>query len=897
MPPPRSIGPFEILDQLGAGGMGEVFRARDTRLNREVAIKFLPETAGVAARQRFQREAQAIAALNHPHICTIYEVGDDRGQPYLVLELLEGESLYQRLGRGLPSAQQAAQWGSEIADALDAAHRKGILHRDLKPGNIFVTPRGSVKVLDFGLAQFAAAAATETDPATLAGTALAPGAPPLTTPGTLVGTYAYMSPEQARGEPSDARSDLFSLGVVLYEMAAGEAPFKGRTAADLSAAILTRTPPPPSSLRPPGSGEVPARLDDAIAQCLEKDPDLRYQSAADLRVSLRRALGPTSGATSNSGDAAAIAPAQTTPPPSRRRLWPLAAIALAIVLAAAAWLALRPQNTAPPQLAFRQLTFSGRIVDAVISPDGKFLAHVDLAPDGTSLHLQSVANGSDTQIMPPAPGCCQSPSFSPDGSMVYFLEDRTLKAVPVLGGAARTIADSACTGAGFSPDGGQIAYAVQRSNQAELWLAHPDGTQASVLNRAPTGKGYLSQCWANFFGPTHSPAWSPDGRWIAVEEGGASGAAQIVLVASSDGKAQPLGPPTTSDPTDFNWLADGSGLVMTANIPESATSQLWRLTYPGGKLTQLTNDLQGYASASLASTGTLALVHAAPQASIWVQNRAEFQQLPGGGVDQEGRGGLAWTSDGSGLVVLRQLGGQKQLWAEASDGSGAHALASVPNTAYALHVAPSGQIVFGLGGDNATVWRINGDGSGLTQLMALSPGTAAYAPSLALGGREVVYMLVDTQARQFLWGVPLAGGTPRQISTVRIYAAENPVSPDGTRVYEPSSTPDGQRASVIIRLDGGSPQVTTAGFDMGPRLARPLAWSPDGKSITYKVSQGSTDNIWARPIAGGPAQPLTHFTDLKISAYAFSKDGRLAVSRGSQNRDVVVATGLGGGSH
>src|SRR6185312_11630662 len=207
----RSVGPFEIVENRGAGGMGEVFKARDTRLNRFVALKFLPEGAGAAARDRFRREAQAIAALNHPHICTLYEVGDDNGQPYLVMELLEGETLHARLARGTVASTQAIAWGAEIADALQAAHAKGILHRDLKPGNIFLTQRGDIKVLDFGLAQFALTAASDPD----APTAVSPGAGPLTSPGSTLGTYAYMSPEQARGEPTDARSDLFSLGVVL----------------------------------------------------------------------------------------------------------------------------------------------------------------------------------------------------------------------------------------------------------------------------------------------------------------------------------------------------------------------------------------------------------------------------------------------------------------------------------------------------------------------------------------------------------------------------------------------------------------------------------------------------------------------------------------------------------
>ncbi len=509
MTPPQEIGSFEILERLGAGGMGEVFRARDTRLNRFVAIKFLPEAASAQARERFQREALAIAALNHPNICTLYEAGEHGGQPYLVMELLEGESLFTRLQRGPVPLGQIEQWGAEIADALQAAHAKGILHRDLKPGNIFITERGAAKVLDFGLAQFALAAAADSEAPTITTPAAHFG--PLTAPGTTMGTYAYMSPEQARGEATDARSDIFSLGVVLYEMATGKAPFRGRTTTDLAAAILKDSPPAPSTLRP----EIPARLDDVIAQCLEKDPNNRFQSAADLRVALRRLLAPTS-----SGGAAIAAP--KTP---ARRIWLWPSIAAVVIAAGAiSWWKLRapPAATPVPALSFRQLTFSGDVQDAAISPDGKFLAYVKLGSQGSSLHLLSVANGSDVQIMPPGTATYEFPSFSRDSNSIAFLEitgaGSQLMTLPVLGGTARAIAPLACSGAGFSPDGSRIAFIQGTVDGDELEIANADGTQARVLSD-PKPDGYESACWSTG-AITGAPAWSPDGRRIAVDLGG-----------------------------------------------------------------------------------------------------------------------------------------------------------------------------------------------------------------------------------------------------------------------------------------------------------------------------------------------------------------------------------------
>ncbi|MGH3181996.1 MAG: serine/threonine-protein kinase, partial [Streptosporangiaceae bacterium] len=233
----RSIGPFEVLERLGAGGMGEVYKARDRRLNRFVALKFLPEAAAEAARERFQREALAIAALNHPHICTLYEVGDDHGQPFLVLELLEGETLKARIRRGPLDAEQLLDWSVQITDALDAAHRKGVLHRDLKPETIWIAPGGHVKVLDFGLARL--------ESEVTGGEATA-----LTSPGMAMGTVPYMSPEQARGQALDARSDLFSFGSVFYEMASGRPAFPAANAADSIAAVLRGQPQKLSQLRP-----------------------------------------------------------------------------------------------------------------------------------------------------------------------------------------------------------------------------------------------------------------------------------------------------------------------------------------------------------------------------------------------------------------------------------------------------------------------------------------------------------------------------------------------------------------------------------------------------------------------------------------------------------------------
>ncbi len=919
MASPTTIGPFEIVAKLGSGGMGVVYKANDKRLNRLVALKLLPEGAGAAARERFQREAMAIAALNHPHICTLYEIGFE-GQPYLVMELLEGETLYAKLAAGRVSAADAMTWGAEIADALQAAHTRGILHRDLKPANIFITQRGTAKVLDFGLAQFAPSS-SDADALTIAGHQAANLAP-LTTPGATLGTYAYMSPEQARGEPTDARSDIFSLGVVLYEMASGEAPFHGRTSADISAAILMRTPPPPSSVRE----GISARFDDIVAQCLEKSPDLRFQSAADVRIGLRRLLGSTAGGSSSvlapaaasgaasqaAASSAASVPDSAVVPPARSAPIKLAAIAAAVLLIAGFtywWVAARTP-AAPPELTFRQLTFSGLVEDAAISPDGKFLAHIDDGPDGTSLHLMSVANASDTQIMPPETGCCQSPTFSPDGSMIYFTEARTLRAVPVLGGAVRTLANYVCSGAGVSPDGRQIAYLSPVSSGDVLTIADASGEGPRVLND-PRPDGYDSACWVN--GPLYpdAPAWSPDGQWIAMSGGGGGAATtdHIVLVAAHSGKIRILPAKLNIGASDLAWLDDGSGILFTERIPEFAPPQLWEITVPGGRLVRITDDLQGYDRVSMVRQAVwqLALIHAAKQYSVWRQTASGFEQLPGGGTNIDGVDGVSWLPNGQ-VLSLRKPGDRFQLAVEG--GPGPAQLLPEPNLPAILNdpiFTTNGQIV--LDGYNPSaqafqLWRVDPQGGTAVNLTPTILGLYPAAIQSPNGPAVAFYNGFEKNgvSHQQVWSVPLAGGTPSPLWSGEIFSNFVLGMPDQHHVLvlaEVKDAPQGSRFE-LVPTDGGAPVVLPLNWIRtwaGGNVQKPFGVTPDGRAFTAVISRGLADNIWAFPFDGGAPHAITHFTDLRIAAYAFAPDGKLAISRGTANSDVVLATALGGANH
>ena len=367
----QSVGPYKILEEIGRGGMGVVYKAEDTRLHRFVALKFLPEdvSKNSLSLARFRREAQAASSLNHPHICTVHDIGQQGNAEYLVMELLEGETLAARLAKGALPPEKVVQYGMEVADALDAAHRRGIVHRDLKPGNIFVTTRGECKVLDFGLAKLE----EESSPDALTAAETRPEV--LSSPGVAMGTVAYMSPEQARGEELDARTDIFSLGSVLYEMATGNLAFPGRTSAMVFKAILDETPEPPTKVNPIS----PPRLDEIVGKALEKDRDLRYQSAADLRTDLKRLKRE-----SESGRAAAassgIVGAQAIPGTGKR--WKIAAAATVIAAAIGGGTYLRPRLQAAPKLTAKDTIlladFDNKTGDAVFDDTLKQALSVNL---------------------------------------------------------------------------------------------------------------------------------------------------------------------------------------------------------------------------------------------------------------------------------------------------------------------------------------------------------------------------------------------------------------------------------------------------------------------------------------------------------------------------------------
>ena len=489
------LGPYEIQALIGAGGMGEVYRARDMRLNRTVAIKVIPHSLvqDRARLQRFEREARAIASLQHPNICTLYDVGQQEGIQFLVMEYLDGGTLATRLQKGRLPLEQTLRYGAEIADALDAAHRRGIVHRDLKPANIFLTTHGEAKVLDFGLAKL-----DEPEPTVESSAETATNEKLLTSPGVAMGTAPYMSPEQARGEDLDARTDIFSLGAVLYEMATGKMAFPGKTTAMVHKAILDESPPPPTQVIP----ALPNRFDEMVGKALEKDRDLRYQSAGDIRVDLNRLKRD-----SDSRRVLAT-PAKVVHEQGGRTWTRLLVLTLSVLLfvfvgfATYRWMASRiGANSAPakdrPRLAVEQrLTANPSDVPvqaAAISADGKYLAYTD----PTGLYLRQISSGETRRWSLPKDFVAFPRSWYPDGAHLVVTRDPryhsdsgqlkwSLYKLSILGGEPQEIMSDAWGGS-VSPDGSRIAY-LSPDNDGDLWIMDSDGANARRVLAGPEPK-------------------------------------------------------------------------------------------------------------------------------------------------------------------------------------------------------------------------------------------------------------------------------------------------------------------------------------------------------------------------------------------------------------------------
>jgi serine/threonine protein kinase len=902
----QSILHYKILRRLGRGGMGVVYEAEDSKLGRHVALKFLPEDKNLDSQtlERFLREARAASALNHPGICTIYAVEEADRKTFIAMELLEGQSLDAALVNAPVAFGRTLEIAIQLADALDAAHKKGIVHRDIKPANIFLTDRGQAKILDFGLAKLVP---TESVGGT-EGLTIDADETHLTSPGTAVGTIAYMSPEQSRGLELDNRTDLFSLGAVLYQMVTGRNPFPGSTSALIFDNILHNAPISPITLNP----SLPDEFERILNKALEKDRDCRYQVAAELRADLKRLQktsdsGRTSAAPSSARVPAAPASSFRQPAAGSETVAPakssgsvivtavkenklssgLIGVLLLVVLAAAGYgiYSLSQKSRHLPFATFEisNLTNSGHVSLATISPDGKYLLQVHDEAGLQSLWLRHIATGSNTQVVAPAATQYQALTFSRDGSYLYFVrrddEDHVLGilyAAPVLGGTPHVVAKDVDTPISFSPDGQRFAFlrAEHDSPGWDLVVMKGDGGDERQIFK---GQSLLSDSF--------TVAWSPDGKniLIPVVQRTKDSLGGFVIVDAATGAMKDFALSASRIYYEPAWLPDGQGVVVPSMDLSSGSlqNQLGYLTYPGGDYRLLTHDTNNYRNPMLAADGkTLVASQSKLIFDLGVADASQPSQLKS--IPLTSHENLwRWSWGANGQLIVPQAG---QIKFVTTDGQETTLLNDTTHIADQTASCGNGKyIVFrrvSRGGSAAVnLWRMDAGGANVTQLTFGQNDREAVCTR---DGKWVYYL--DQADRQTVKRIPVEGGKPEMV--VNGPVGQFDVSPDGQ--WLASNEVDEETHELSIRLsptNGGKAKLVK----WDGRISSPPLFTPDGKFITYIVREKGVENLWIEALDGQSRKALTSFTKDSIVRYAFSQDGKqIAIEHGTVESDAFL---------
>jgi Tol biopolymer transport system component len=860
----REVGRYLVLSHLGAGGIGEVWLAQDRELSREVALKLLSEdlAGGSDHARRFRQEARAASALNHSNLVTVFDIGQFEGQQFIAQEYVPGETIRDALRAGPMGVEKVLNIASQVAAGLSAAHEAGIVHRDIKPENIMIRPDGLVKVLDFGLARFLEAATEgDTEPVQLV----------LTRPGIIIGTARYMSPEQARGLPVDGRSDIFSLGVVIYEMLAGAPPFTGSTPSDVLAGILTATPAPLSRY----SRNVPAQLERIVQRCLAKDPAARYPDGATLQDDLSQVVAQIKGRKVS---------------PVKRWTMVLAACAAVAALTSVYFLANRKEPAGPfNSMRVTRPVTRGEAVDAAISHDGKLLAYVVNEAPGQGVWIRDSATSIETQAVAAESGEHSGVVFSPNDSYLYYrrrgLEDLgDLYRVRVKGGVPERLIGDVSGFPAISPDGRQLAFVRVKASSWEASLV--------VSNADGAGEFTLATLRRPRYFDDHSVAWSPDGRFIACFAGEGdpySGSVfHLIEVRLADRSQHLITQQSWSWPRSVAWAAKGDVLVLTAASRGDDGYQIWMVRHGAGLVTRLTNDLTNYDRVTLTNDGkSLATVQSERSAAIWVGSGDASRSVRITATPlRSARFALAWTPQGR-ILYSDLEGDYRDLWLVDPDGRNRKRLTSGRGNKDEAAITRDGRyIVYKRGRD---IWRMDADG---THARQLTRDFKDVHPDVSADGRSVVFASFTNWSpgiggEPTLWKVPIDGGVPVQVSSQPTSYPK--WSPEGARlacIYYPGKDPRwSARHVAMLGLDGsGGFRV----FESSPSDDTPIAWSPDGKALDYVVNSGGAGNIWRQPLDGGRATQLTHFAADDLYSFAEARDGRLACVRGTTTRGVVL---------
>ena len=777
------LGPYEILGPIGAGGMGEVYRARDTKLKRDVAVKVLPDifAKDAARRARFMHEAELLAALNHPNIAIIYGLEDSTARVALAMELVAGAPLGEKIRpHGMP-LEDALGLAIQIASGLEAAHRAGIVHRDLKPSNIMVSPAGAVKLLDFGLAKLLEPEKAPDDVTRTIGSA------PQTEDGHILGTVAYMSPEQAQAKPVDARSDIFSFGIVLFEMLTGRKPFEAENRISTLAAILREDPKHPSEL---SSEPLPHEAERIVMRCLRKDPERRYQTAADLRLALEDLEEDSA-----SGHLAA-------PPPAVRRRKPWIWAAGALVLAAAAagvslWISSRPRPTA---YTLQQVTFEvGIAQNPALSPDGKLLAYAsDRSGEGPmDIWLKQVAGGDPVRLTR-GPGSKNFPQFSEDGTSIYYVNEGDLFEIPALGGSPRKVVEQVGPFFAISSRGDIVSYTERTADG-------PGPITIRPLRGGPP-EPWHPECRAITL-----PAWSPEGDRLAFE-GACEGDTKIddtkidkvnIFVAPRHGGAVKAigtweGRMQAARMVWFRSRRGSDSVVLPLRSGDSLN--LVRIGLDGSRQA-LTQGAGTEVMPAISPLGELVFTRSDEIPAVWSKPLADPTQEPA--REAAPAQGFATSPDGKKLVFGRMQGAVRGEMVMHDRQTGAETVLATHNL--------------------------------------LSEGAGSLWPQISPDGARVVYRAYTDVFGAYI--VSAEGGAPRLLAPIKSLNLATDWSPDGKRILGECGTHNG-----ICQVDPASGAVTMLLKDSGGGLLLYPSYSWDGKWVTFMRRRSGSTVICAAPV-------------------------------------------------
>jgi serine/threonine protein kinase len=860
------LGPYEIVAPLGAGGMGEVYRARDTRLGRDVAIKVLPAHLADRPdlRERFEREARAIASLNHTHICTLHDIGRQDGIDYLVMELVEGQTLAQRLLKGPLPIEQVLQYAIEIAGALDKAHRSGITHRDLKPGNIMLTKSG-VKLLDFGLAKLTREAAVTTNTVTT----LPLAEHSITAEGSIIGTLQYMAPEQLEGAEADARTDIFAFGVVVYEMATGKRAFDGKSQASLIAKILETDPPPISSLQP----MTPPALDRVVKKCLAKEPDRRWQDAGDLCDELKWV-------------AESAAPPEVAPTAGRNRAALISALACVVVAAAAAGWLLKPAPASEQvmQLAVPLPDEMSLPLFAQLSPDGRRVVLAVYLGQQSQLVLRSL-DSSQVQPLPSTESVStRSPFWSPDSRSIGFYSGGKLKTVSANGGPAQVLCDASLSGSGgaWSSDG--VILFV--GNSGPLQRVNASGGACT-----PVMKGAANE-------NDDSPAFLPDGKHFLYRAKGGDESTRGIYVASLD---NPAGQRLLTDRSSVvfapsthggrqGYLLFLRGTTLTAQPFDTETLQLAGDAFPVAE--QVAMDFNNQVAASVSANGVL----------VYLSNLVRDNQLTWfdrsgkvlGTVGPHGlQNGVALSPDDKVAAIGRNFSGSDiELWLEDLVRGEATAFTFDPTHGRVAVWSPDGSQII-LTGTDGKLYRKDANGGGREEQL-LAGGNPKYPSDWSRDGRFLLYTDIDPTTGADIWVLPdpsgkSGDGKPFPFLQTEFGESQAQFSPDG-RWIAYASNESGQ-GEIYVRPFSGQPSGSSGEWKISTDGGREPRWSADGKELFYLAGESSghfkyqlmavpIHTIGAATFQAGAPKPLFDFVypgivpQYNVFGYAVAADGR-----------------------